>query len=318
MKYTMEKVDRLSKDVAQKLIELDNELAHQHKTILVGIPRGGIPAAYAIAQYMPPTIEVTSVDDNLTMLNDNPFDIIVLVDDITTTGETIAAAKNKMPDPLNTMTAVLLSKNYGDYLDPPLFAEQVATDDWVEFPWESRESGGKPLDAVRRLIEYVGDDPTRPGLLETPERVLRYLDEVRDNNKFEPTAFESNIEDLQAVGNINFSSLCEHHILPWSGVAALGYVPTGKLLGLSKLVRVMHHVSSGLTMQEEVTHKAAMMVSKITGSPDVAVVTHASHTCMTTRGVRASGSLAISSAMLGKFRDSPALRAEFMSLAGIS
>ena len=107
-------------------------------------------------------------------------------------------------------------------------------------------------------------------------------------------------------------------MLPYTGVVAIGYIPNGKLLGLSKAARCLRMYAGGLTIQEELTRKVAKKMSELTGSEDVAVVITATHTCMTMRGIQATGASTTSSAMLGKFRDAPALRAEFMALAGLS
>ena len=307
----MQRVDRLAGIVAGRIMARG-----ANAFVLVGIPRGGIPAAYAIAQYMRPDTVVTSIDDNLSRYSGSS-EKLVLVDDITTTGQTIEDALKKMPDPLDTLAAVLLCKNPGED-DAALYAENVAQDDWVEFPWESREHGGKPLDAVVRLLEYVGDDPTREGLLKTPERFLKFLDEQRIGEAYEATTFKSDITDLQVENNVPFGSLCEHHMLPYFGTASIGYIPNGKLLGLSKLVRITADHCRGLTMQEVMTAQVGSAIQEAVDTEDVAVITTAQHTCMIIRGVKVPGATMTSSAMLGKFRDAPALRAEFMTLAGMN
>ncbi len=290
----------------------------QSEWLLAGIPRGGIPAAYAIAAELPRgRAYVVSADE----LGAGPPLIeapIVIVDDIVVTGKTFDEVAKRV----NGVHSFVALVRKGDGAPYAFVGEDLRPikEEWVQFPWEVRDPDkGKPEDAVRRLIEYVGDDPMRADLEETPKRVLRYLDEVRAQKEVDwvVTTFPSEIEDLQAMGNIVFDSLCEHHMLPYSGIAAIGYVPNGKLIGLSKLPRILLYASAGLTMQEEVTSTTAKAVQEATGSEDVAVVTTCSHTCMAIRGVKAVGATTSSSAMLGKFRDAPALRAEFMTLAGI-
>jgi len=238
---------------------------------------------------------------------------IVLVDDVRMTGRTMAEAASLLA-PNVLAKAVLVHKGRASDI---LSGLEVAAGEWVTFPWETREAGGIPLDAVERLIEYAGDDPTRLGLKDTPARVLRFLDEIREN-PYQPMAFESSIGDLQVTGNIPFAGLCEHHLQSYWGTAAIGYIPNGKLIGLSKASRALASAASGLTMQEEVTARAAKLISQDADTPDVAVVTTAQHSCMIARGVKAIGSYSVSSAMLGKFRVSPALRAEFMALAKVA
>lgn len=307
----MSQVRKWASEVAKIL-----DTGKQNEWLFAGIPRGGIPAAYAIAAELPRgRVHIMSADE----LGAGPPVIeapIVVVDDIVVTGKTFDEVAKRV-NGVHSFVALVRKGSGALYV---FVGEdlQPIKEEWIQFPWEVGDRDkGTPEDAVRRLIEYVGDDPMRPGLVETPRRVLRYLDEVRTYDNFEPTSFESEIEDLQATGNISFSSLCEHHLLPYSGLAAIGYVPHGRLIGLSKLARIIQEVSVGLTMQEEITHRAAEIVSTLTKSEDVAVVTTASHTCMTIRGVKAVGATTSSSAMLGKFRNAPALRAEFMTLAGI-
>lgn len=304
---TCTEVEVWAEIVAGKLEALDHS-----SYLLAGIPRGGIPAAYAIGKYLTKPYRVVSTEDDLSAVTGT----LILVDDIYFSGKSMDAAFAKHAHAVTF--AVLALKTMAHYVTG-VFGVEVPLNSWVQFPWETKDEDlGKPEDAVIRLIEYLGDDPTRDGLLETPRRFLKFLDEQRIGETYEATTFKSDITDLQVENGIPFGALCEHHILPYFGKASVGYIPSGKLLGLSKLVRITAEQCQGLTMQEVMTAQVASAVQNAAGTEDVAVITTAQHTCMLIRGVKAYGASMSSSAMLGKFRDFPALRAEFMALAGIS
>lgn len=305
---TCTEVDVWAEIVAGKLEALDHS-----SYVLAGIPRGGIPAAYAISSFIAKPCRVVSTEDDLSGATGS----LILIDDVRFSGKSLEAAFAKHGHAV--AAAVLVSKTDAGDSSGGVFGVEVPTGTWMQFPWETKDEDlGKPEDAVTRLIEYLGDDPTRDGLLETPRRFLKFLDEQRIGETYEATTFKSDITDLQVENGIPFGSLCEHHMLTYFGRASVGYIPNGKLLGLSKLVRITAEQCQGLTMQEVMTAQVASAVQNAAGTEDVAVITTAQHTCMLIRGVKAYGASMSSSAMLGKFRDSPALRAEFMALAGIS
>lgn len=176
----------------------------------------------------------------------------------------------------------------------------------------------RAMAAVRELITYLGEDPDRDELRDTPRRVVDFYDELRNGPElFTATTFPSHgFGDLVVVRDIPLFSLCEHHILPWFGRATVGYIPNGRLLGLSKLPRIVYEIQSRLTTQERVTHEVAEAVAAATSSDAVAVTTIAVHSCITVRGVKAHGSSTVASAMFGQFRTNTALRQEFLQLIG--
>lgn len=293
--------------------------AGEKQVHLVGIPRGGVSVAYLIASMMrPQTLDkppiVRALGEPAVYPSNETF--VAVVDDVCTSGQTLFRAGD--PD----LFGVLVNKSEFEYMNGVAIVSgtRLPMDpEWVQFPWEINDTDeGRPEDAVRRLIEYVGDDPARPGLVETPARVLRFLDELRErsNGGWHPTAFESSVDDMLMVRDIPLYSMCEHHMLPWFGSAHVAYIPSGKILGLSKVARTVAQLSSRLTVQEELSRAVAKRISEYSGSPDVGVVTTGIHTCMLMRGVQAHGSSTLSSAMLGKFRNVPEARAEFLNLIG--
>src|SRR5437868_12623407 len=173
--------------------------------------------------------------------------------------------------------------------------------------------------AVREILAAVGEDPDREGLLETPARVARMYAELFSGLRSTPAAhlqrvFHEDYDELVLVRDISFNSMCEHHLLPFTGVAHVGYLPNGKVAGLSKLARVVEDISHRPQVQERMTHQIADLLAAELGAKGVVVVLEATHTCMTIRGVRKPGSLAITSAVRGLFKSNQSTRAEVMSL----
>ena len=174
--------------------------------------------------------------------------------------------------------------------------------------------------AVREILIAVGEDPDREGLRKTPARVARAYAELfsgigKDPTQLLATKFDISHEELVLVKNIELISTCEHHLLPFLGVAHIGYVPSpdGKVTGLSKLARLVDLFSKRPQVQERLTTQVADAIVKHLSARGVIVVIEAEHMCMTTRGVKKPGSRTVTSAVRGQLRD-PATRAEAMSL----
>ena len=173
--------------------------------------------------------------------------------------------------------------------------------------------------AVREILAAVGEDPDREGLLETPARVARMYSEVfsglRENTRVHlQKFFTEKYDEVVLVKDISFCSFCEHHLLPFTGKAHIGYLPNGKVVGLSKLARVVEGVARRPQVQERMTETIAEMLETELGVKGVAVVVEATHSCMTIRGVRKPGSMCVTSAMKGIFRSNVSSRSEIMQL----
>jgi GTP cyclohydrolase IA len=173
------------------------------------------------------------------------------------------------------------------------------------------------VDLAARLLAALGIDLSAPDLTATPARMVRALREMTTPPMFVPTDFEATAEpgQLVLVRDIRFVSVCEHHVLPFAGIAQIGYVPRKRILGLSKVARVVHHCARRLQVQERLTGQIADWLVEHLEPAGVGVLLSAEHTCMTLRGVGAIGSRATTSALRGVLLDEPAARAEFMSLA---
>lgn len=173
--------------------------------------------------------------------------------------------------------------------------------------------------AVREILAAVGEDPDREGLLETPARVARMYAEVFSGLHKDPRihltrVFTESYDEIVLLKDIEFQSMCEHHLLPFYGCAHVGYLPDGKVVGLSKIARVVDEVARRPQVQERMTEAIADMIEQELGARGVAVMIEASHSCMTMRGIRKSGGRCITSSMRGIFRENPSSRAEVLSM----
>ena len=173
--------------------------------------------------------------------------------------------------------------------------------------------------AVREILAAVGEDPNREGLLQTPARVARMYEEIFSGLREDPRQhlkkfFTEKYDEVVLVRDISFNSTCEHHLLPFMGKAHIGYLPDGKVIGLSKLARVVENVARRPQVQERMTETIANLLESELNAKGVAVVIEATHTCMTVRGVRKPGSVCVTSAMKGTFRTNLSSRSEIMTL----
>ena len=173
---------------------------------------------------------------------------------------------------------------------------------------------------IEALLREIGEDPGRHGLLRTPGRVARSLEFLTQGYQLDPqkilndAVFEESYNEMLIVRDIDFYSLCEHHLLPFFGRAHVAYVPNGRIVGLSKIARLVEMYSRRLQVQERLTNEIARVIEKVLQPRGVAVIIEAQHLCMMMRGVQKQNSSAISSAMIGEFESDPKTRAEFVQL----
>jgi len=312
-----------------KVLDVD-KLGHR----VYGVPRGGMCLATLLAHAT--TTHVPSQAD-------------IILDDIIDSGQTQRNYRNKYPQ---ARFVAIVDKTTDGYTSkhvtlPELWraaaagGESIPEDPhtfpvdkdmgWITFPWEIDGKGDPETaegriaaqDSVIRLLQFMGENPLRQGLKDTPDRVLRMYQELTSGYGENPTAhlkaaFDSECDEMVVVRGIRFTSLCEHHLLPFTGDVAIGYLPAnGRVVGLSKLVRVVDTLAKRLQIQERLTGEIAQTIMGLAGGLHplgVGVVVQARHSCMGCRGVKRPESEAVTSAMLGVFREKPEVRSEFLSL----
>lgn len=261
-----------------------------------GVPRGGVPVALMVSQLLGVPVV------------DAPGDGVLSVDDLIDSGATMA----RVGGPFDA----LLRKPHS-----PAMPITPTLDAWVVFPWEvGTQDASGPADAVVRLLEHIGEDPTRDGLLETPQRVLKALTEMTAGYSIDPAEVLAKTfdvgpaDELVVVREIPFHSMCEHHLLSFSGNATVGYLPKDRVVGLSKLARLVDLYARRLQVQERMTHQIADAITEHLGTETAGVVIRARHSCMACRGIQKSAEM-VTSKLTGRLRDDPAARAEFLALA---
>jgi len=187
----------------------------------------------------------------------------------------------------------------------------------------SRPTRAQAEEAVRTLIRWAGDDPTREGLVDTPKRVANAYEEFFSGYDADPVeilqrTFEETdgYDEIVLLKDIRLESHCEHHMVPIIGVAHVAYLPHRRVVGISKLARVVEAYAKRLQIQEKMTAQVANAINEVLEPKGVAVIIEAAHQCMTTRGVNKPGVTMVTSRMLGAFRDDPTTRREFLAMVG--
>lgn len=281
---THAEVQEAAAQVAGRMLSMDLSKAYP-------IPRGGVPAAYAV-QHQHGALKVV----------DDPSEADCYIDDIIDSGATMSR-----------------------YSDKPFFAlfNKIRHPElgWIVFPWENTEEGSAE-DIGVRLLQYIGEDPKREGLLETPARFLRAWKDFWGSGYGKNPAdvmkvFEDGAEgcnEMILVKSIPIFSHCEHHLCPVIGHAHVSYIPDGKIIGLSKIPRLVDIYARRLQVQERLTNQVADAMMTYLQPKGCAVLIEAEHLCMSSRGIQMSGTTTTTSALRGCFMDEPATRSEFFSM----
>lgn len=265
------------------------------------VPRGGIPALYAV---MTMTRGIT--------VTDNPEEADFFVDDIIDSGNTKARYAYDYPG--KPFVALI------DKTDPACDYK----DAWIVFPWESSGVEETSLDDnIVRLLQYIGEDPTREGLLETPHRVAKawehwtggYTKDAGELLKTFRDGSPDQCDEMVVVKDIPVYSKCEHHLADIFGTATVAYIPNGQIVGLSKISRLVDMYARRLQVQERLTNQIAEALQTHLNPLGVGVIIKARHMCMESRGICQQGHYTITSALRGVIKDKPQARAEFMELA---
>jgi len=284
-------IERLaSAAIAPHLIRRDCQ------TTVYAVPRGGVPAAYAMA----------AAGLNIRLV-DVPEDAELIVDDIIASGATRERyAHLKVP--------------FVSLIDQR--KESIYSGRWIVFPWEATDKKDDSFsDNITRLLQFIGEDPKRGGLIETPQRVVKAWEEWTSGYGKDPAKILKVFDDggesydqIVLVRDIPFYSHCEHHLAPFFGTAHVGYIPNGSIVGLSKLPEVVDIFARRLQVQERLTNQIADAIWDNLKPKAVGVVVSARHLCMESRGKKKSGSSTVTSALRGTMLTEPDCRAEFFNL----
>lgn len=276
---------------------------------LYGVPRGGVPAVYALGSAFNKMNAWWSIVSE-------PAEATIIVDDLIDSGATMEKYKA-----LNTNAAfvALFRKESGSSTS---VVGMVLPDKWLAFPWEVGNDVSGIEDNIVRLLQYVGEDPDRGGLLETPKRVAKAWDFWTSGYGKNPQdvlkVFEDgaeNCDEMIVVRDLPFYTHCEHHLAPFFGTATIAYIPNGKIVGLSKLSRILDLYARRLQVQERLTNQVADALWENLDPLGVGVIIKARHLCMESRGICQQGHHTLTSSLRGVMREQAETRQEFLSLA---
>lgn len=277
----------------------DNALSRARRLHLegkiYGVPNGGLHVVSLVLASRPYLSAV-----------ETPEEAEYFVDDIIDSGRTRDYYVSTYGKPF----AALVDKQGDD--------KNWAQGKWISFPWERMARQVGVEENIVRLLQFIGDDPSREGLKETPARVVKSYQEIFSGYKVDPEGIVKTFEDgkcdeMVVLKDIEFFSMCEHHLLPFSGVAHIGYLPQGRIIGVSKLSRLLEVFARRLQVQERLTCQVTEALDKYLQPLGSACVLEARHSCMSCRGVN-KNPLLITSSLTGVFREKPEVRAEFLQL----
>jgi len=312
MKLTMDEVMLRLYNMEQKFCIQGHFTSERIR--LYGIPRGGTIIAGLL--------QAGSGDTKFFLLRnyvlvDNPHDADIIVDDILDSGATKRGVLDQLEPPEDGAVKpfyVLVDK------------QQEEIEEWVQFPWEAGvdETITDPVVCVSRLLELLELGINREGRKNTPRRFVDALRELTAGEKqsaeqvLQSASFIQGTNEMIVLRNAPFVSLCEHHLLPFTGLAHIAYLPgaSGRVVGLSKLARALDIVSHRLQLQERIAWDLAAIIFQSLGAIGVGVVLQGQHTCMQCRGVKKQGEM-VTSCLLGKFREDAQVRHEFLHLIGM-
>jgi GTP cyclohydrolase I len=282
---------------------------------LYGVPRGGVPAALAfmnaVKAFGLPCFDITTDLDEAD----------IIFDDLIDSGATMLRY-HQLSHGRQPFAALFWKVGNVTNLSPLSTGTHLAPNEWVIFPWEGDEVKSAD-DIPTRLLQFIGEDPKRGGLRETPTRFLKAWKEWTSGYGIDPASVLKTFEDgaegydeMILVKDIPFYSKCEHHLADIFGVAHIGYVPDGKIVGLSKLSRLVDIFARRLQVQERATNQIADALQEHLAPVGIGVVLECRHACMESRGINRAGTTTLTSAMRGALMSKPEARAEFFALIG--
>lgn len=307
MTITWDDVNEYARLAARKIRLMTHTRGETHANIY-GVPNGGIYAAMAIqgliriTPTMDPYVGCTIVE--------RPELADFIVDDLIDSGSTQDRYIKKYAVPF----IALIDKHKP--IDKTLLDESI----WISFPWERAKNDTGVEENITRILQHIGEDPKREGLVETPKRVAKSYAELFSGYNQKPEDVmkvftEGACDEMVLLKGIEFQSMCEHHMLPFLGKADIGYIPNGKIIGISKLARLLEIYSRRLQVQERMTQQITKALDEHLQPKGSACVIQARHLCIACRGVQKQHSEMVTSSLTGVFRK-PEVRAEFFTLTG--
>lgn len=300
-------VDDFRRDVAR----LARDIPAGRYTALYGVPRGGVPVVLELSRHLP----------NLRVLEQPPVTeaaarTTLVVDDILDSGRTRERFAGSDFAVLHQKASAPGSATYFVH---------GGVDRWVVYWWEGDREEASVTDNVVRILQYIGEDASREGLRDTPLRVVRSWQQLYSGYRFKPgdvgkllTVFKDGAcDEMVLLRDIEFYSTCEHHMLPFFGRAHIAYIPDGKVVGISKLARLLEVFARRLQIQERLCQQITSSLDTHLQPKGSACILEAQHLCMTGRGVQKQNSIMVTSSLTGVFRTQAATREELLRMVGV-
>ena len=276
--------------MAKQIAEVISDTLGNEAPVLYGIPRGGVYAALLVYRAI----------KGAALITESIEDANVIIDDIVDTGRTKDKYIKAHP---NTLFFSLIHKK--------------SPEQWFSFPWERMQTETGPEENIIRILQYLGEDPKREGLQNTPHRVVSSWGRLFGGYKQDPksilktTFIEGACSEMVVLRGIEFYSHCEHHMMPFFGKAHIGYIPKGRVVGISKLARLLEAYSRRLQIQERIGQQITDTITEVLQPEGCGCVLEAQHFCMTSRGVEKQNSIMVTSSMRGCFME-PGVKNEFL------
>ena len=293
-------VEQAAAIIAREIMKLPQKISSPIR--LYGIPRGGLIPAVMVKEALSVLFKQTRKNKRV-FITEHADCGDVFIDDILDSGE----------------TRLQYEKQFECI---PFFALFVKYDheEWFSFPWERMKNEAGPEENIVRILEYIGEDPNREGLKETPKRVVASWNKIYGGYKQDPSKIlkvfkDDSCDEMIVLRDIEFYSTCEHHLLPFSGKAHIGYIPNGQVVGISKLARLLEIFSRRAQIQERIGEQITKALMSTLKPQGCGVVLEAQHSCMTSRGVEKQNSVMVTSSMKGCFMES-GVKSEFLRMIG--
>ena len=283
-----------------------NDFIDRNELNIFPVPRGGVPVALMLSDILHRNHILHRDHAIVADIVEHPAQADIIVDDLIDSGATRKRFQSSMP---HAPFYALYDKS-----------KDFPTSPWLVFPWEKLDDEESETieDNVVRILQSIGEDVTRPGLIDTPKRYIKALSELTSGytKKLEDlaTVFEEPADEMVVLRDIEFTSTCEHHLLPFLGRAHIGYVPNGKVIGISKLARILDMFAKRLQIQERIGEQVTAAINEILDPLGAACVIESKHLCMVCRGVQKQNSIMATSSMTGVFKTKPEARQEFLQL----